>query len=357
MKVADAYENLERIVTYGFLSARVSFMGHDLLIKNISDKEYRQLGMLCSSKTRIKSNVLSLVYSTAFVDGINLMEYRDEHLKSIVRFYGGAPSLFVVKVVDILNELNQTYIDSLEYLEGFCYSHKSRYLWSVLDPYDRSSFVGMRGLDRVGINSVLENWISINKKLDEEQEYTKNLNLTLLVVGASNHKSAKMISQNHDKHIQELKELREEICKYGFDRKRVQENDKKRETWTAPLNSREDLVRELYRQMSGDKDRHDLYIDEWVRTQKERAEAAKANVEEKQREFREKIESTDMGMLEASRPISQEEMSKRISASANKMTETFMAGTESMEIKERAFKKLSMRVIRPDIKDKDHGPA
>jgi len=357
MKVEEAYENIERIVTFGFLSVRISYSGHDLLIKNISDKEYHQMQMLCSSANRLKLNLFSLAYSTVSIDGVNVLENRNDNIQEIINFYKRSSALFVLKVIEAINELNDTYVDSLDFLEGYSYSTRSRYLWSVLDPYSRSSFTGIRGLDVIGVNSVVESWININKRLDEEHEYDRALNNTLLIVGASNYKSAKMLSKNYEKHTQELKELRDDICKYGYDRKRIEENEKKRKTWTAPLSSREDLVRELYRQMSGNKDKHDLYIDQWITNQKNKADEAKRNVEEKQMAFRKKVEDTDFDLLEPSKPISSSDLNKILYQKKNHIRSegTYMAGNENSEIRDRVYKKLSTKIIRPEMKDAVNG--
>jgi hypothetical protein len=356
MLVKDAYENIERIIVYGFLSVRISFNGHDLLIKSISDREYQQMQMLCSTKDRKRFNFLSLAFCTISIDGMNLLEERDRNIWKIVELFKRSSALFMLRVIEAINELNQTYADSLEFLEGFSYSPRSRYLWSVIDPFNRSSFTGMRGLDLIGINSVIENWISINKKLDDEHEYGTNLNSTLLIVGASNYKSAKMLSKNYEKHIQELKELRDDILKYGYDRKREEENEKKRETWTAPLSSREDLVKELYRQMGGKKDKHDLYIDQWIENQKNKAEAVKQNVIDRQQAFRKKIEESDLDLLEPSKPISLQELNRILEQ--NKIrpeNRVYMAGKDGTEIKDRVLKKISTRIIRPEMKERVNG--
>jgi hypothetical protein len=354
VKVRDAYDNIERVITYGFLSARISFRGHDLLIKNISDKEYQQMLMLCSDTDRYKLNIFSLAFSTISIDGFNVLENRNETLAEILKFYRRSPALLVLKVVDVINELNQTYIDSLSFLEGFSYSDRSRYLWSVVNPYRRSEYVGMRGLDTIGINSVTENWISINKRLDDEHIYERDFNNTLLIVGASNYKSAKMLSKSFEAHSQELKELRDDIRKYGYDRKRVEKNNQKREEWTAPLTTREDLVKELYRQMSGDKDKHDLYIDQWIENQKKKAELVKKSVEDKQMAFRHKVESGELDLLEPSKPISQYELNKRLEQN-KKLDNTYMSGKEGSEIQERVLKRISAKVIRPEMKDAANG--
>jgi hypothetical protein len=204
----------------------------------------------------------------------------------------------------------------------------------------------------VGVNAVQENWIVINKRLDEEDVYDRELNLSLMVASAMNPKGTKVISRNHDFHKRELEELREDIAKYGYDRKRVEEQQEKA-AWTAPIKSREDLVRELYRQMSGKKDRHDLFIDEWIKQQKVAAEKAKQQVEERQREFRTKLREVDLSSVEESKPISTAELNKvlakkRVSDVGPGVTQPIIDVNEN-EDKERFLKKISATVIRPNM--------
>lgn len=350
MEVSEAYKNLEKIILYGFLSVRISLYGHDLLIKSISDKEYSYIDMICSGKNIYKLNLLNLAFCTISIDGYNIIEDRNSFLKEVMDFYKQSPAVFTEKIIITLNTLNRTYVESLNFLEGFCYSDRSRNIWSILDIYNRSSYLGIKGLDYIGINSIQESWIYINKKLDDEKKYGDELNNTLLIVSATNQKGAKAIAKNYENQIQESKELRKEICKYGYDKKRVEENKKKREKWTAPLQSREDLVRELYRQMSGKKDKHDLYIDEWIERQKEKAEQTRESVEKKSEAFREKINKEGLDLIESSIAISSEELNKRLKEKNNKDNKVFMPDSTEVERRDRVLKKMSAKIIRPEMK-------
>jgi len=350
VEVSEAYKNLEKIILYGFLSVRISLYGHDLLIKSISDKEYSYIDMICSGKNIYKLNLLNLAFCTISIDGYNIIEDRNSFLKEVMDFYKQSPAVFTEKIIITLNTLNRTYVESLNFLEGFCYSDRSRNIWSILDIYNRSSYLGIKGLDYIGINSIQESWIYINKKLDDEKKYGDELNNTLLIVSATNQKGAKAIAKNYENQIQESKELRKEICKYGYDKKRVEENKKKREKWTAPLQSREDLVRELYRQMSGKKDKHDLYIDEWIERQKEKAEQTRESVEKKSEAFREKINKEGLDLIESSIAISSEELNKRLKEKNNKDNKVFMPDSTEVERRDRVLKKMSAKIIRPEMK-------
>jgi hypothetical protein len=351
VEVSEAYKNLEKIIMYGFLSVRISLYGHNLLIKSISDKEYSYLDMICSEGDIYKLNLLNLAFCTVSIDGLNIIEDRNSFLEEVVAFYKQVPAILTEKIIRALNDLNRGYIESLSFLEGFCYSERSRNIWSILDVYNRSAYLGIKGIDYLGINSIQESWVYINKKLDDEKKYSAELNNTLLIVSATNQKGAKAIAKNYENQIQETKELRKEICKYGYDKKRVEENKKKREKWTAPLQSREDLVRELYRQMSGKKDKHDLFINGWVEKQKERAELAKRSVEEKSRVFNEKINRAGLDLMEPSKAISSEELNERLKDKDKKdPNKVFMPESNGVERRERVLKKMSAKIIRPEMK-------
>jgi hypothetical protein len=350
LDIERAYSNIEKIIVYGFLTARITVEGHDLLIKNITDKELRNSKLLIEDSDIKKESLHSLSYCVAFLDGYNLLNNRDEHIYNIVKFLNKLPNIIVLKIIKGINNLNIKYSESVNFLEGFSYTDRSRYLWHFFNPYNRSSYTGISGLDSTGINSVQENWIIINKKLDEEDDYDQRFNNTLLIVGASNGKGAQNLQKSYNYRKRELKELRDEIKKHGHDLKRQEENDKKRDKWTSPLNTREDLVRELYRQMSGKKDRHDLYMDKWVEIQKEKAEAAKKKVEERQNEFRKKVRSIDMSDVEPSRPISTEELNrilkeKEVRDNRDRNKSEIESNREKSE---QVLKKIGRRIIRSE---------
>lgn len=348
MDVDVAYKNIEKMITFGFLSVRMSFFNHDLLIKNITDKEYSQIESMCSEKHKDKRLFLNLAFSTQAIDGINLLADREISLKKLIEFYRKIAVVPVIKIIETINDLNTKYSDSINFLEGFSYSERSRYLWSAVDINNRSSYWGIKGLDGVGINSVQENWAVINKKIDEEERYTRDFNLTLLIVGAQNHKSAKTISKNYEFHKNELDELRKEITKYGYNKRREEENLKKRDKWTAPLNTKEDLVRELYRQMRGDKDKHDLFMDKWILQQKYKAEMAKRNVINLQTDFKKKMEDIDLDQLEPSRPVTNEELDEILSHKKDNKNKSYMEADIQKDKRDRVFRKLSARIIKPE---------
>ncbi len=348
MDTERAYSNLEKAVSFGFLTANFRLGDINIVIKNVSDKEFRILDLLRGEKAGSSGLLFDLAFCTVFINNQNFLVDRHTQIKELMEFYSKLEVPIVSKIQEAVIDINSEYIDSLEYLEGFFYTAKSRYLWKLLDINNRDKYWGVEGLCNVGINTVQENWIIINKGLDGEENYARDFNLALIVASSNNGKGAKAMSKNYEARQTELDELREEIAKYGYDKKRERETRKAANGWSSPVKTREELVKELYRQMSGEKDKHDIFIESWMKQQREAAEKAKELAENKQKEFREKLDSGIPEFVEGSRPVSSEEM-KRIME--RKSTEyagasQYMSSTEDIGDKDRYLKRISSTVIR-----------
>jgi hypothetical protein len=346
--VEQAYDSLEKILLYGFITVGVSYGDSHFLFKNITDKEYANLD-LYRGVDDTKSDVLyHLAFCTVFINGRNFLDDRFNSIRELIAFYFSTPISVIIKIRDAIQRLNTEYLSAIKFLEGFCYTDRSRYLWKVLDINNRSKYLGISGLDSVGMNSVQENWVLINKRLDDEEAYGRDFNFALLVASSMNPKGTKVLSRNYDFQKKELEELRGDIAKYGYDRKRI-EDQKKAAVWTAPIKSRDDLVRELYRQMSGKKDKHDLFIEAWIRKQREEAEKVKDQVEERQREFRAKIQETDLSKVEGSKPISTSDLNKILAKNrATVAVSSPMVVHDEREDKDRYIRKMSSTIIRSE---------
>ena len=345
MDTRTAYANIERIIIYGFLTVAVDLYGTRLVFKNITDRETENTKFFVPDGVR-DDLAYKIWLSTFSINELCLLRDRKGYCRDMVSFYNTIPVGVVSKIIAVVQELNERYIASLKFLEGFCYTRDSRNLWKVWGTggRDLSGFPDLQKV--VGINSVQENWIIINKQLDSEDQYDKDFNLSVMVASAFNSKGSKSISRTYESGKKELKELREEIAKHGYEAKRVKEQTVQ-EQWTAPLKSREDLVRELYRQMSGKKDRHDLFIDRWIEDQKKQAEEAKNAVEDKQKAFRKKIEDSDESLLEPSRSISSKDIVKIKDPNSNE----YMSNYDHIGKQDHFIKKISSRVMRATVEE------
>lgn len=350
MEIEEAYKNLEDIISQGFLTKSFSYNELYCVIKNITDKEYRSLTYMFDINNRDNQYPLyKLAYSTFMVNGVNYLEDRNGKIQELLKFYKDTPSIVIQSLLECIEDIHYQYIEAVECLEGFCYTDKSRYLWKVMNnnAFPKINTYGLKGLDNIGINSVQENWIIINSGLDREEEFSTQFDLSLMIASSLNSKGAKSISSSYEAQKKEVKDVREEIAKYGYDIKRVLEG-KKKNKWSMPLNTREDMVRELNRQMRGEKDQHDLFMEKWYKLQKDKAEAAQKAAEDKQKEYRQRLDTmTHDDMIEGSRPISSEELEKKLKnkeiiKGLSQSSDSF----EKSENKKHFLRKIGISVIK-----------
>lgn len=349
MNVKDAYANIEKIITYGFLPLGIRYKGHTFILKTITDKEFAFMTFLAGDDL-IDLAKYRLAYSTYMVDGVNYLEDRTKQLPKLLSFYEKLPTPFFKVLSSISNDIHEKYLESINYLEGFSYTPRSRHLWNVLQGNIPSNglYHGISGTSNIGINIIQENWMIINKGLDSEEEYEIQFRLSLMVASSFSSKGAKEMGSRFDFHKKELEELRQEICKYGYDKKRVL-SKKQENQWAQPIQSREDLVRELNRQMSGDQDKHDLFINEWIKKQEERADQARKAAEERRDQFRSTVlDDSSYEMMESSRLATPEDLEKLSNIKKNTKrglttpTDAYQKSNEG----ERVLKKVSGTVIK-----------
>jgi hypothetical protein len=346
MGVKSSYVYIENIITQGFLSLGLLYNDNFLVFKTLTEKEYRNLKYLCSNKDSASERMYRLALSTFMVNGDNMLVDRNSKINELKSFYGSLPLEAVNRIVTEVTNLHTRYIKSLKYFEGFCYTDKSRYLWKILNNGNPTSteFSGIEGTKNCGMNLVQENWININNRLDEEEEYDKDLNLSLMVSSSMNPKGSKSVSISHKTNKDELASVRSQIAHYGYDKKRYIE-ERKSSKWAKPIITKEDLVRELEKQVKGEKDYHDLFIEKWITEQKRLADKAKNSLLEKQAEYRRKQEDIDTSSVESSRIVSAEEMKDIDQRKYTKMVNTGDS-LLNYESKQAYIKKISSVILK-----------
>lgn len=350
METIEAYNNIEDIIAKGFLSELLEYEGIKIVLKNITDKEFNMLPYFSGSES--EHNVFyKLAFATYMINGVNYIKNRSSNVEELANFYRDVPSPFLSVLLEVLEDLHLNYLESSRFLEGFSYTNKSRNLWKsisnnlfVINPY------GIEGIESLGINSVQENWVIINKQLDAEESYKVQFNLSILVASSFNGKGAKSISNNFEARQKDIEEYRETISKYGYDKKRVEEE--RNSEWSPQLRTREDLVHELEKQMRGEKDKHDLFMEEWYARQRQRSEEAKRNALERHKLLAAKFEEVDLDS-EPSRAATEEELNRISRPIRNPGASVSHDAYRKKEDEERFLSKMSSKVIRAkDLEDK-----
>jgi hypothetical protein len=347
MEVNEAYDILEKIIVQGFLHDYYDLKGNRVVLKTLNEIEYNNLNFYVGVDSEDRS-IYELVFSTLMIDGINVLSDRDDKIKDVYSMYLDLDTINYDKIRDKVRGLQVKYLKSLKFLEGFCYTDKSRFLWKGINSgvLATEKLTGLHGTGNLGINSVQNNWVVVNRRLDSEDEFEKSFNLAILIASSFNSKGSKSVSRSFESQRDELKEVRKGIAKFGYDKLRY-EKERSLDGWSMPIKSRSDLVRELDKQIKGEKDKHDLFIEEWLIKQKELAEAASQAVEEKRIKYRESLEVREDINTEGSRLATSEEI-LRLNDRRNFGIQEESAVTGSLQEKQAFIKKVSSVVLKSD---------
>lgn len=316
----EAYQNLSDLIYRGFLTTRIEMDGTYLVFKTINEREFNFI-RLCSGKGendvfKVRFNLNFLSYSLFMLNGDNVLRDRDERIGRIFQFFSNIPNHIVGRMISEINKLWTVSYDSIKYLEGFTYTQSSRRMWKVMGnvhPND-SRFTGVAGTEFLGLNVHQENWSYINRMLDREEDYEQQFTLAILQASATNPKGSKQIRAKHDSQAEALEGKRNKLATIGYQER----SNWKPDGWAAPVDTAEDLVEELERQMSGVKDKHDIFMENYIKKIRENSDARAQEAQRKIEEYRKSLTEDDLPLTGSQRVLTPEEVKKRIKVGKSK---------------------------------------
>ena len=259
-------------------------MGKSFFVfKTITDREFN-LVRACSGSEDTKGylerfNMYFLAHSVFAVDGVNILANRTHNLPDLSHFFSGIPGHIFKYIMAELNKMREESYEVLRYMEGFCYTSESRRTWKSFMgiPPNTESVTGIPGTSLIGMNVHQDHWMYINRTLDEEEKYDREFSLSLFVASASNPKGAKQTRSQHDSHVKSMEDHRKKLAEVGYiDTKNWSDSG-----WASSVDTAEELVAELDRQMKGMKDRHDRFIENHLKKIKDEAEKRTKEAEDR----------------------------------------------------------------------------
>ena len=241
-----------------------------------------------------------------------------------------------------MNKMGSEVIEATNYLEGFSYTDKSRKMWKIIRGVPNGDvYTGIQGTSALGVNNHQENWVMINRFLDKEEEYDKDFSLAVLVASASNPKGSKQVRNHYDANKKGLESKRKRLAIMG----RRDHKEWTPQGWSVPVDTTEDLLEELDRQMDGKKDKHDVFMEQYYQELRDRSAKRAQEAEERIKSYREARGDDDLLITGTQRALTPEEardlMARRSETFTNVPSET----SASPEDKDRFIKKVGSRVL------------
>jgi hypothetical protein len=343
----EGYQALSDLIYKGFLLTGLKAAGKSFVFKTINEKEYKLIrlysGFEDDKNYTNHFNINYLIYSLFLVEGENVLIKREEEYRKIFEFFYNMPNILCSNILTELMALRDTAFEAVEFIEGFSYTSRSRRIWRQCNNNypNNEAFTGIPGTNRMGLNVYQENWMLINKMLDEEERYNRDFSMSLFVASAHNPKGVRSVRSKFESNQQLAEKRRKRIARLGSIKKR----EWSPERWAAPVDTAEELVAELMRQMSGKKDRHDRFIEKHMEKIRQRAEEKTRKVEQKLEEIRSRRTEGVLPIEVSQRPLTPEETQKLESRKINNLVIVNDQREAKEKEEERIYKKIGSKVL------------
>lgn len=343
MRRDEAYKVLSDLVFKGFLSVELSLDGIPFVFKTINDKEFELIKIFSGSPENpsytIRFELYFLVFSILITGSTLVLPDRDKRIQELYNLVERMPGRVYKKVMEELSSLREYSFEALKFIEGFSYTSDARDMWKSLGgnfPH-RDEFTGIPGTTQLGMSIHQESWVNINRMMDVQEEYNQKYNLAILVASASNPKGVQRISGQHENAIRVAEERRRRIAEAGY----IDKHGWSPEGWASPVDTAEELVAELDRQMSGIKDKHDEFFEAYMKRMKDEADQRVKDAQDRIKKYTE--EHGEVEMFSGSYRVLDPKDVSRMAASTT--VETVSEENATAEDKDRFLNKIGARVL------------
>lgn len=321
----NRYKDLEDLLFIGFIPLKAKLGDVDFVFKSINDIEYRKISLMSGIKSdpsySYKFHYNFLFHSIYMINGINILEKREEYYEVILDIVKEYPAVLLKKIFEVLQRITDRVDKCTRLVEPYSYEEDSRFYWKSRRslPLNSCASTGISGTEVLGLNQFQKFWMVLNSREDQTDSFEERYSLIKFLASFTDSKAVKKIDASDKARKEEENKKRERIkimgseeeSKYSFD----------------PTASREGIIQELEKQMKGIKDDHDIAIESYekkLRSNMLKQMNEMKNIQEKRQEQNK--------FMEEARVISVEEMMERINKT-KKSPKIYMKSIDEHETK------------------------
>lgn len=251
------YVDLEELLTHGFLSHPLSINGIQVCLRTLTPSDWFYLKARISGSTSdVQWKRWLLSTATWMVGGQSLLE--DENSPTVLQesLYKNLPASSLNSVFLVYSDLSKRYQESLTKLEAYCYEESSRALWRMFHrEVPKSAYTR-----RCGMNHHQRVWTSFNLLEDDRIRWQQDWAAAKLVASATSPKGIKRLNQQEESdHRLEESRRADTIARV------LGEGEVFGDSRTVFHRARtaEELEDQMKRWIAGEKDWHDLVVDQY----------------------------------------------------------------------------------------------
>lgn len=302
----NRYKHLEDLLFKGFIPCKLNISGINFVLKSVNEHEYENIKLMSGLETDPNYatffNINYLYYSIFMIDGMNILKKREDFYIDFFKNISQLPSSFFKIIFPILEDIAKIQNNCSSIIEQYCYEEDSRYNWEYKKNIAINSpqLTSIAGTDTLGINNFQRYWMILNIREDKKINFKENYSLFKFLASFTDSKAVRKIEQQEKVAEEEEAKRKERI--------RVMGTEEEIKYLSSPTDTREGIIEALEKQMRGEKDEHDLFIEEYEKNIRKQM-LLQMNEMNKVREMRKKqIDS----LGDEIRPISANELEERI---------------------------------------------
>lgn len=312
----DKYKDLEDVLYKGFIPLPVKVGELNFVFKSVTDVEYDKVVLMSGLKEpkhlyTHRFHLNFLYHSIYLINGHNFLLSREENYDDFISLIKSFPSKFIYSIFEKLEKLAERQNECTNLTDAYFYENISRYSWMTKKGYLLNDPIStsIAGTENIGLNQFQKYWTVYNLREDQREAFEEKYSLAKFLASFTDSKSVKKVDAADKKRKEEEESKRKRIIEYGNDPEEYAKHH-----LSGPIDTAEQLVDSLNRQIRGEKDEHDRAIEQYESKLREDMYTQMKSLKT-MRDTRAKEASY---FVDETRPISAEEMAKRIKNLENK---------------------------------------
>lgn len=255
------YSDLEDLLFKGFIPLKLNVSGVNLVLKTVNEHEYERIklmsGMEGSPQYVTYFNINYLYYSIYMVDGMNILKDRENSYFDFFEILKQFPSSFFKQTIPIFESFTKKMSDCSILLEQYLFEPESRYYWESKKSYllNEPKQTSISGTDLLGLNQYQKYWTTLNIREDKKDKFEQDYSLFKFLASFQDPKAVRKIDQMDKVKKEEEDKKRERL--------RVMGTEEEIKYLSSPTDTREGIIEALEKQMRGEKDEHDILIEQY----------------------------------------------------------------------------------------------
>ena len=259
---SEAFKDLEDLLYQGFVVSPVTVGGVSVIMKSLSPAEVKlatYMAQTISEVNAVEFRVHLIAASIFILDGQVILSNRQESLPEVKQVIRELPEQVTAAFLRRISHLTDRSNHCLSQVEGYTYHPSARQRWLSYSGVHLNSqmITGIPGTEGLGMNYSQLLWSALNRLEDHRLAHESEWENAKYVASAWNSKGVSQTDQKDKARRRHLEDERKKL--YQEASGEIQREDDG--TVKVAAETTEQLIEQLNRTMTGEKDIHDLVVE------------------------------------------------------------------------------------------------